>query len=121
MQLKGWGNLRPDKRIVTRFPLTELWNDSGAIVSQRIRNIDENFIQDLMRNTAVQFIVADCGAKLKWIPIEDRYKFWKRVRPQIAKPSEPIHRDRFLNEIAYLASEWRGSADECLVLLEAHH
>lgn len=64
---------------------------------------------------------ANCGAKLNWVPTQERFEFWKTVRRQIADPMNPIRLDRFPNETAYTASEWRGRAGERLVLLETHH
>jgi len=69
----------------------------------------------------VQFVVADCGLKLSWIPTQQQFEFWKTVRPQIADPMKPIHLEMFPNETAYTASEWRGRTGKCLILLEKHH
>jgi hypothetical protein len=55
------------------------------------------------------------------MPIRSRFEFWKAVKSQIADPAKPINREQFPNETAYLASEWRGHADECWILLEKHH
>jgi hypothetical protein len=74
-----------------------------------------------MQTRPVQFIVADCGMKLNWVPLHSRFEFWKTVRPQIADPSQPIYLKQFRNETAYIASQWRGNTEECLVLLETHH
>ena len=113
--------MRPDQRIVTKTPLTELWDEKGSVPCERIRHIDQNLIAELLRAGPVQFIVANSGAKLKWIPMRERFEFWKTVRPHIADPSKPIYLNQFPNETAYTASQWRGSAGECLILLEAHH
>lgn len=113
--------MRTDQRIVTKIPLTELWDEKGAVPGERIRQLDENLIRDLMGTGQVQFIVADCGAKLDWIPMPERFEFWKTVRSQVADPSEPIRLKQFPNETAYVASEWRGNTGQCLVLLESHH
>jgi hypothetical protein len=69
----------------------------------------------------MQFIVADCGVKLNWIPTHERFEFWKTARPQIAEPMKPIQLDQFPKETAYTASERRGRTGECLILLEKHH
>jgi hypothetical protein len=113
--------MRPDQRIVTKIPLTELWDERGALPGERIRQLDENLIRGLMGTGQVQFMVAGCGAKLNWIPMPERFEFWKTVRPQVANPSQPIHLKQFPNETAYVASEWRTNPGECLILLEAHH
>jgi hypothetical protein len=113
--------MRSGQKIVTKIPLTELWNESGTVTDQRVRNLDVSHIIELLRTAPVQFLVADCGLKLKWIPTQQRLKFWKTVQPHIAEPRKPIYLKQFPNEIAYAASEWRGLAGECLVLLEKHH
>src|SRR5882724_11779947 len=106
--------MRPDQRIVTKIPLTELWDEKGALHGERIRQLDENLIRGLMGTGQVQFIVADCGAKLNWIPMPERFEFWKTARRQVADPSRPILLKQFPNETAHVASEWRGSSGECL-------
>jgi hypothetical protein len=113
--------LRVDQRVATKIPLTELWDESGTITSERIRSLDQGTLLELVRSVSVQFVVADCGLKLDWIPREKRFDFWKTVRPQIADPAEPIFLGRFPNETTYIASEWRGRTGEYLVLLERHH
>ena len=117
----GSGGLKPDQRIVTKLPLTEVWDENGTLHGGRVRHLDQNLIRELVRTGTVQFIVANCGTKLNWIAVNDRFEFWKTVRQQIADPSQPIYLKQFPNETAYIASEWHGSAGECLILLEAHH
>jgi len=34
----------------------------------------------------VQFIVANCGAKLNWIPMQERFEFWKRFGLRLPTP-----------------------------------
>ncbi len=106
---------------MTKLPLSELWDERGALLGERVRHLDQDLIRELMRTGSVQFIVANCGAKLNWIPAQERFEFWKTVRPQIADPMKPILLDQFPNETAYTASEWRGRTGESLILLEKHH
>ena len=113
--------MRPDQRIVTKMPLNEIWDDSGTLTGERIRYLDHNSLRELVRSGPVQFVVADPGSKLHWIPTEKRFEFWKMARPQIADTTKPILLGQFPNKTAYIASEWRGRAGECLVLLEKHH
>lgn len=113
--------MRPDQRIVTKMPLTELWDHSGTLANKRGVNLAQSGVAELLRTCLVQFILADCGLALKWIPIEQRFEFWKKVRQQIAHPEKPIYLKQFPNETAYIASQWRGQVGECLVLLEKHH
>ena len=73
--------MRPDQRIVTKMPLTELWDDGGTLAGERVRNLDQADLVDLLRSGPVQFLVADAGLKLRWIPTPQRCEFWKSVRP----------------------------------------
>ena len=113
--------MRPDERIVTRIPLTELWDEGGILTDKRVRNLDQNTLLELVRSAPVRFVVADPGLKLEWIPTEERFQFWKAVKPQIADPEKRIRRESFPNDTCYIASEWRGRSGQCLVLLEKHH
>jgi hypothetical protein len=113
--------LRPNQRIVTKLPLTELWDENGTLPGERIRNLDETLIRGLLRSGPLQFIVANCGSKLNWIPVQERFEFWKTNRTHIADPSKPIYLNKYPNETAYVASQWRGHAGEDLILLETHH
>jgi hypothetical protein len=115
------GTLRPEQRIVVKMPLTELWDDEGTLVGERTRNLDESDLVELLRTGPVQFLVADAGLELRWMRTPQLFEFWKTVRPQIAHPEKPIYREQVLNETAYIASEWRGRTDECLILLEKYH
>jgi hypothetical protein len=64
----------------------------------------------------VQFIVANCGAQLNWIPMRERFEFWKAIRPQVADAVKP-YLERFPNQTAYIiASEWRGRTDAKLLV-----
>ena len=103
------------------MPLTEIWDDSGTLNGERIRYLDESTLRELVRSRCVQFIVANPGLRLDWIPTERRFEFWKTIRPQIAEPTKRLYLGQFPNEVAYMASEWRGRAGECLILLERHH
>jgi hypothetical protein len=103
------------------MPLTELWDDGGTLTGERVRNLDQTDLAELLRTGPVQFLVANPGLKLRWIPIAQRFEFWKSVRPEIAHPEKPIYLNQFPNETAYIASEWRGRTGECLILLEKHH
>jgi hypothetical protein len=113
--------LRPEQRLVVKMPLTELWDDEGTLLGERIRNLVESDLVELLHTGPVQFLVADAGLELRWIRTQQLFEFWKTVRPQIAHPEKPIYRERVLNETAYIASEWRGRTGECLILLEKYH
>jgi hypothetical protein len=118
---KRIGSLRSDKQIVTKLPLTKLWDEQGTLPGERIRHLDQKVIRELLRMAPARFVVADAGTKLRWIPLEERFEFWKTVGSQIADPLRPIRLEQFPGETAYTASEWPGRAAECLILLEKHH
>ena len=80
--------MRPDQRVVTKMPLTEIWDDSGTLNGERIKYLDESTLRELVGSSCVQFIVAYPGLKLDWIPTEKRFEFWKTIRPQIADPAK---------------------------------
>jgi len=97
------------------MPLTELWDESGTLADERVRNLDQKNLAELLRAGLLKFVVADCGLKLRWIPTQERFEFWKTVRPQIADPAKSIFLEQFPSETAYIASEWHGRTGECFV------
>lgn len=113
--------MRPDQRIVTKLPLTELWDERGTVTRKRVRNLDQNNLAELLRAGPLRFVMADCGVNLRWIAMEERFEFWKTVRPQIANPLKPMGLHEYPNETAYTASEWHGRTGERVILLEKHH
>lgn len=113
--------MKPEQRIVTKLPLKELWDENGTLSEGRIGSLGQNNLAELLRARPVQFVIADVGEKLDWIPTQDRFEFWKTVRPQILDSPGPIYLEHFPSKTAYAASEWRGRAGECLILLEKHH
>jgi hypothetical protein len=113
--------MKNEDRIVMKIPVTEIWNDGGTISKVRVRNLGQGTITELLRSGPVQFVVADCGFKLEWIPMDVRFDFWKRIRPHLAEPAEAISLKQFPLNTAYAASEWRIPSGAYLVLLEKHH
>jgi hypothetical protein len=71
------------------MPLTELWDDSGTLIGNRIRSLDQPGLRALLGTGPVQFVVAHCGLKLKWIPMEQRFDFWKRFDFKLPIPRNP--------------------------------
>lgn len=66
----------PAKRIVTRLPLTELWNSAGIVDARRVGDIGEADIVRLLQDGS-SLVVADVGQPLLWIADEDRFAYWK--------------------------------------------
>jgi hypothetical protein len=112
--------LKPNQRIVTKLPLTEVWDENGTLHGGRVRHLEQNLIRELMQTGTVQFIVANCGTKLNWIAVTglSSGKLFANKSPTHRNPSIS---NSFRMRTAYIASEWHGSAGQCLILLEAHH
>ena len=115
--------MRPEQRVVTRGPLTELWDDTGLLTLVRQRQVDRNEVTEVLRHGAVRFVVADIGHKVKWIPANDCYSYWKEeVKPHLADPEVSVPLEEFPGEYCYFASEWRGGdSGAAVILLERHH
>jgi hypothetical protein len=115
----------PAQRIVTRLPLTELWTDRGPINAERERLVGRSDLVALLQAGPVQFIVADVGHSLRWVPQTEYLLAWKAdVRSHLVdEPEGPIDIYQYPEGYAYVASEWaaEGVHPVPLVLLERHH
>lgn len=101
--------MRPDQRVVTRLPLTELWDGHGVLRLERRRSVGRDQVADLMRSGRVRFVLANCGDPLKWVPFQDSYRFWKdEVKPHMVEPS--------VAEDGFRLEDWPG--DYCYVATE---
>lgn len=109
-------------RVVTQIPMERLWTDSAEVTAVRGRSLDRAAIRDLLRQGPVQFVVADVGTKLRWIPLGKRFEFWKSDASARIAESEKIYLEDFPAGHAYVASEWCLPDEEPrLVLLEVVH
>ncbi len=110
-------------RIVTRTPLQELWRNDGSLLESCQRAVNAEDIRELLRAGAVQFVIADPGHALKWIPLGECHAFWKsEVNARIANPAAKARREEFPGEHFYLASQWRDPESlSPIVLLEKCH
>ena len=98
--------INPSHRIVTRTPLTELWDASGPIEAARGVDLDAAAIRDMLRAGSVVFVVADCGQPLQWVPKQDGFAFWKdEVVPHLAN-GQTIQLADYPDEYCYVASRW---------------
>ena len=115
----------PALRIVMRLPLSELRTERGVVSAARERTLTRADVKALLQAGPVQFVVADVGKPLRWVPPEERYVFWKAdARDHIVEnPRHPIDLYSYPEGYAYVASEW--VADELssppIVVLERHH
>jgi hypothetical protein len=113
--------MHPRDRIVTHLPLEELWNEEGVVPATRGRRLGREDIRRLLAGGWVQFVIANGGDPLRWIPLAERFNFWKsEVAPHLAE-TESFYLDDFPDGLAYVASEWAGAGDAVIILLEASH
>ena len=109
------------EKIVTRIPLTELWNADGRVEAARERFLDLDQLKGMLSQFPVEFVVANPGHPLKWIPVAECFDFWKsEVKPHLAS-TDKFLLENFPEEYAYVASEWSGELQIPVVLLEMHH
>jgi hypothetical protein len=112
----------PRERIVTFTPVQVLWTDDGELSADRGRWLDREAICELLRRGPVRFVVANVGDRLRWVPLAERFEFWKGHAAVHLSDKERIHLDDFPDGMAYVASEWLAVGNEPpIVLLEVHH
>jgi hypothetical protein len=88
-----------------------------AIVAKRSH--DE--IRDKLREAPCEFVIADVGKALDWIPLDRCYAFWKtEVRRHLAPDPLRMPLSAFPGEYCYVACEWK-TRENCIILLERHH
>lgn len=116
--------MRPEQRIVVSMPLDELWDEQGSITARRGRALGQQEIAALLSSETVQFVVANVGSHLRWIPLDDRFTFWKgevKVR-LVPTNAEKLRLEDYPGEYCYVATEWRRpSGQSTIILLERHH
>ena len=109
-------------RIVTTSPLTILWNDSSEIQATRKHYLTKEQIRQILKETPVEFVVADVGLRLKWVEASQCYSFWKsEAESHIADFVDLIDVNTFPDNFAYLASEWQADDRIPIILLEKIH
>jgi hypothetical protein len=117
--------MRPDQRVVTRLPLTELWDAQGVLRMERGRVVGREQVADLLRNGRVRFVLADCGSPLRWIPPNDSYRFWNEevkhhlVEPEVAENGFRL--EDWPGQYCFVGTEWGEDPQDNVVLLETHH
>lgn len=115
--------MHPSQRIVTRIPLTTLWDEQGQISAHRVRYVGRKEISQLIRNGST-FVVADVSYPLRWVSEQDRFTFWKvEVRDHLV-PVEQLdgfYLEDYPNEYCYIASEWCRQDELPIIVLEKCH
>ncbi len=104
------------------MPLERLWTDEGELPATRGGALDREAIRNLLRQGPVQFVLAYGACPLRWIPLRDRFAFWKGDAAIHLAEADSFYLDDFPDGVAYRASEWTVPDGEApIVLLEAHH
>lgn len=115
----------PEQRVVTRIPLTELFDSGGTLRFSKLKAIGRDEIASLLNSSDARFVVASCGTPLSRIPNHQRYEFWKsEVIMRLVEPADHergFRLEEYAGGYCYIASEWRGNSNEVVVLLETHH
>ena len=94
------------KRLVTELPLRELWDDHGPFPTVVRGDLKTEEIRDLLKAGPVQFVVANLGEPLRWIPETECFAFWKSdVRHHVAD-TESVCLDDLDGGFVYWASLW---------------
>ncbi len=109
-------------KIVTKLPLDELWNDHEQLHAHRGQLLSAIEVTDLLRLGPIQFVLADVGEKLRWVPLPECYRFWKDVaQPHLAQPHSRIRLDDFPDSYCFMASRWEIEDSTPVVVLERRH
>lgn len=111
----------PRLRIVTCTPLQELWTDCGPIDATRGQCLNRDEIRQLLRSGPVQFVIADLGSPLQYIPVSQCFDYWKSELSTHVADTDVFSLDSFDGGYCYVASRWRTTEGPPLVLLEKHH
>jgi len=62
------------------MPLHELWDDRGTLPAVRGEQLGLKEIAKIARHGPFRFVIADAGMSLQWVPIEERFAFWKTAK-----------------------------------------
>lgn len=101
-------------------PLTKLWDDNGEF-GQCVRDdVTEEDIRDLLREAPIRFLEVNVGRALRWIPLNERFEFWKSIRSNLHVSEKPYLED-YPGCFFYSASEWTGRDGERLIVLHKFH
>ncbi|MEM9998783.1 MAG: hypothetical protein AAF809_13860 [Bacteroidota bacterium] len=107
-----------------RLPLAEVWDRADVVVSTRRANLmGTEDLRRLLRSGPIQFVIANVGDPLDWIPITRSYDFWKsEVKPHLADPAECGYvLEDFPGSYFYISTRWLWPGHEPLVTLETFH
>jgi len=108
-------------RVVVQMPVRELWREDGFSTSTRKKSLSFHDIREFLASGTVQFVIADVGVALRWIPEGECFDFWKHeARLHLASDTKAALNE-FPGGYCYFASQWEGETTAPLVLLEKSH
>ncbi|WP_027997160.1 hypothetical protein [Sinorhizobium arboris] len=100
--------------------LSKLWDDNGEF-GQCVKDVlTEEDIRAMLRETPIRFVEVDVGRPLRWIPLNERFEFWKSICPNLHVLEKPYLED-YPSCFFYAASEWTGRDGERLIVLKKFH
>ena len=103
--------------------MEHLFDEDGKLEARRERLLSRSALQEMLRQSRVEFLIADVGFPLKRIDVWKCHDFWKsEVQAHLVEdPENGFHLEDFPGEYAYIASEWCGEIQTPTVLLEKYH
>jgi hypothetical protein len=113
--------LKPSQKVVTLTPITQLWNNNGRVPGQRGPQLTQGDISTLFKQGPVQFVIADIGHPFAWIPVENRFDFWKDELKTHLAEGEGFDLADYPGEYSYVALRWENASSIPTVVLEKHH
>lgn len=106
------------QKIVMQLPL------SAGMLGAAIRHceLNQSKLRELLRSGPIQFVIANVGDPLQWVPLQSCFAFWKNeVKNRLT--GNRFSLEQYSDSYCYHAVLWRDD-EECtvpLVVLEMHH
>ena len=112
----------PAKRIVTRLPLTELWNSAGIVDARRVGDIGKADIVRLLQDGS-SLVVAHVGQPLLWIADEDRFTYWKAEISchLVGAGAVGFYLQDYPDHYCYVAAMWECASSTHVIVVEKRH
>ncbi|MEL6698859.1 MAG: hypothetical protein AAFP89_21620 [Bacteroidota bacterium] len=114
--------MNPSLKIVTEMPVQQLWHKTPMIGAKRERYLTKNEWAEILQKYPVEFVIANVGDKLDWIPVDTCFEVWKsNIRDQAAYNPNSIEVESYPHAFVYVASEWTRQTQTPIILLEKYH
>jgi hypothetical protein len=111
-----------NKKVITRIPLTELWDEAGLASFERKRFLRGDEIKQSIAAEDIHFVLADVSQPLKWIGKQEKFNFWKsELKEHLCEnPIKGCHLEDFKDDYFYFASLWTSNIQK-VILVEKYH